>query len=167
MKKLHIESELALTLTVFTAMLGMAFLPLNSGLRYNELSADLLDAQVDKQVTFDESAPFTQSLPQGPQTIARCDYETPKKTVFSGRFLAMSRRNFVAPGEVFMMQAHVQNNGNVPWFSSESGCSQESCQKKAGAMRHAGDSIASREDKSAPWCAQPGTKARPRLRGLP
>ncbi len=119
--KTHIESELILALTIFAVMLG-TLLPFHSGLKYKELSADIFNSQTNSQILTDETVPFSRALPKESSGVVQCDYTAPEKTAFSGRFLAMSRKNFVAPGEVFMMQAHIQNNSNVPWFSSESGC---------------------------------------------
>ncbi len=124
-KKIHIESELVITLAIFAAMVGMTLFPFHSESNYKELSADILNAQTNMQISqalLDESISFPRPLPQESSDAVSCEYAAPEKAQFAGRFLAISRKIFAVPGEVLMMQVHIQNNSNVPWFSSESGC---------------------------------------------
>lgn len=51
-----------------------------------------------------------------------CTFATVGKPEFKGKFLAVKKPGIVQPGEVFSMQVYVQNTGNVPWFSEDSGC---------------------------------------------
>lgn len=121
-KAIHIESEFFLTLAVFIVMAGMLLLSSHSEVKHKELSADIFNAQTNSLPVMDESILFPRSLPQESPDTVKCEYAAPAKAEFTGRFLAISRKNFVVPGEVFMMQVYIQNNSNVPWFSSESGC---------------------------------------------
>jgi len=51
-----------------------------------------------------------------------CKFAAVDKPEFSGRFLAVRRKAGVQPGEIFTMQVFIQNTGNIPWFSADSGC---------------------------------------------
>ncbi len=53
---------------------------------------------------------------------AKCTFATVGKPEFKGKFLAVKKKGMVQPGELFTVQVYVQNTGNVPWFSEESGC---------------------------------------------
>jgi hypothetical protein len=64
----------------------------------------------------------TSSTTSTPEEPVSCDYSKPEKPTFSGKFIAVRKKGFVAKGEVFEMTAYIQNTGNVPWFSASSGC---------------------------------------------
>ncbi len=51
-----------------------------------------------------------------------CSFASVGKPDFQGKFLAIKKPGFVEPGQVFTMQVFMQNTGNVPWFSEDSGC---------------------------------------------
>lgn len=65
-----------------------------------------------------------QSVLQQPvaQAPTKCTFATVGTPEFKGKFLALKKKGMILPGEVFTMQVFVQNAGNVPWFSEESGC---------------------------------------------
>lgn len=44
------------------------------------------------------------------------------KPTYSGKFLSIHQDETVVPGEVFNVDVYMQNTGNVPWFSKDSGC---------------------------------------------
>lgn len=52
----------------------------------------------------------------------KCTFAAVGKPEFKGKFLAIKKKGILQPGEVFTMQVFVQNAGNVPWFSEDSGC---------------------------------------------
>jgi hypothetical protein len=51
-----------------------------------------------------------------------CDYTPPEKALYGAKILAVRKKGIVAKKEVFETQIYVQNTGNVPWFSVDSGC---------------------------------------------
>jgi len=51
-----------------------------------------------------------------------CDYEKPAKPVYQGQFIAVRKKGFMAKKEAFETKVYVQNTGNTPWFSIDSGC---------------------------------------------
>ncbi len=70
----------------------------------------------------------TQSLSQQTaftQTAAAptpCTFATVGKPNFQGKFLAIKKPSNIQPGQIFTMQVFMENTGNVPWFSENSGC---------------------------------------------
>jgi hypothetical protein len=55
-------------------------------------------------------------------TSASCEYAPPKKPLYAGKFIAIRKPGVIAPNEIFKTTVYIQNTGNVPWFSVESGC---------------------------------------------
>ncbi len=51
-----------------------------------------------------------------------CQVELPAKAEYSAKFLAARRKAFVAQKEIFETKIYIQNTGNMPWFSADSGC---------------------------------------------
>jgi hypothetical protein len=51
-----------------------------------------------------------------------CDYEKPAKPSYKGQFIAVRKKGAFAKGEVFETKVYIQNVGNTPWFSADSGC---------------------------------------------
>ena len=74
-KKIHIESELVITLAIFAAMVGMTLFPFHSESNYKELSVDILNAQTNMQISqalLDESISFPRPLPQESSDAVSC-----------------------------------------------------------------------------------------------
>jgi len=53
---------------------------------------------------------------------ATCTFAAVGKPEFKGKYVAVKKKGMLQPGDVFTMQVFVQNTGNVPWFSEDSGC---------------------------------------------
>lgn len=51
-----------------------------------------------------------------------CTFASVGNPEFKAKFLAVKKPGIVQPGELFTMQIYVQNEGNLPWFSEDSGC---------------------------------------------
>jgi hypothetical protein len=51
-----------------------------------------------------------------------CDYTNPEKPVYSAKYLAIRKKGAIAKNELFETKVYIQNIGNVPWFSADSGC---------------------------------------------
>jgi lipoprotein-anchoring transpeptidase ErfK/SrfK len=61
----------------------------------------------------------TQQLQPAP---VNCIVEMPKKQEYSAKFISVRKKAFVAKNELFETEVLVQNIGNMPWFSGDSGC---------------------------------------------
>lgn len=44
------------------------------------------------------------------------------KPIYDGKFLSIHQDEVVVPGQVFKVDVYMQNTGNTPWFSKDSGC---------------------------------------------
>ena len=51
-----------------------------------------------------------------------CIFEHPKNPSYKSKFIATIKKGVVAKGEIFKTEVYIQNQGNMPWFSSDSGC---------------------------------------------
>lgn len=51
-----------------------------------------------------------------------CEFTMPDKPEYKAQFVAVRRKAFVAVGEAFEAKVFMKNEGNTPWFSSDSGC---------------------------------------------
>ncbi|GEM_PF-1573275 len=51
-----------------------------------------------------------------------CTFKMPEKPVYEAKFLSIKKKGFIAPGEAFKIQVFLENSGNTPWFSADSGC---------------------------------------------
>ncbi len=51
-----------------------------------------------------------------------CNVDLPEKQNYSAKFIAVRKKAFVAKGEIFKTEVYIQNTGNMPWFSFDSGC---------------------------------------------
>lgn len=54
---------------------------------------------------------------------ADCSFAMPEKTQYEARIISVKRPGMIQQNEVFTSEVYIQNNGNVPWFSANSGCS--------------------------------------------
>lgn len=61
----------------------------------------------------------TEELEQEPVS---CDYSNPEKAVYGAKYIAVRKKGALAKNEVFETKIYIQNTGNVPWFSADSGC---------------------------------------------
>ena len=46
----------------------------------------------------------------------------PEKPLYTGKYIAVRKKGAVATNEIFETTVYIQNTGNVPWFSTASGC---------------------------------------------
>ncbi len=53
---------------------------------------------------------------------AECSFVAPKKQEYAANFIAVRKKAYVAKNEKFLTKVFIQNSGNMPWFSSDSGC---------------------------------------------
>jgi len=51
-----------------------------------------------------------------------CEFLEPKKAIYSGHFVSLSKPESINPDGIAEVKILIQNTGNMPWFSSESGC---------------------------------------------
>ena len=51
-----------------------------------------------------------------------CAFTKPEKPKYSAKFIASIKKGAVAKGEAFETTVYIQNTGNMPWFSKDSGC---------------------------------------------
>ena len=56
------------------------------------------------------------------EEIVSCNYEAPAIPEFKASFIAARKKGLVAQSEAFKTQIYILNEGNTPWFSSDSGC---------------------------------------------
>lgn len=78
----------------------------------------LLPATVFAQTTQAPATAFNQSA----SAPISCTFASVGKPDFEGKLLAIKKPQTIQPGQVFNMQVFIQNTGNVPWFSENSGC---------------------------------------------
>jgi lipoprotein-anchoring transpeptidase ErfK/SrfK len=62
-----------------------------------------------------------QTQEQKPEKVS-CNYDKPTKVNYSGEFIAVRRKTLVGQKELFEVKVFIQNTGNTPWFSADSGC---------------------------------------------
>jgi len=74
---------------------------------------------ISAQTSTQQTVTTQQTTPTQPTS---CTFASVGKPEFKGKFLAIKKPGIVQPGEIFTMQVYVQNTGNVPWFSENSGC---------------------------------------------
>lgn len=67
-----------------------------------------------------EVTPEPKSEPQ--EEKVSCHYQSPEKPVYSSEVYAYWKTEEPNPGGLFEMNIYLKNTGNVPWFSSNSGC---------------------------------------------
>jgi len=92
--------------------------------------SDTVSAQALKKVKR-AIAPITpivhaQTLPlaedENSAEVTDCKFDYPAEKKYEAKFLAVRKKGVVAPGELFEIKVFIKNEGNVPWFSSDSGC---------------------------------------------
>lgn len=66
----------------------------------------------------------SQLFAQVANTPVDCSFTMPEKPTYEARLVTVKRPGMSAPHEVFTTQVSIQNTGNVPWFSANSGCPQ-------------------------------------------
>lgn len=56
------------------------------------------------------------------QEPVSCIFEEPSKKEYKATFVATRKKGAVSQGEAYETQVYIKNDGNMPWFSSDSGC---------------------------------------------
>jgi hypothetical protein len=75
----------------------------------------------DLQTQQTQQTQRTQQTQQKVESVS-CDYTIPEKPQYEAKFMILRKQGSIAKNETFEMQVYIQNAGNVPWFSVDSGC---------------------------------------------
>jgi hypothetical protein len=72
------------------------------------------------------AASFIQTVhaqePNAQTEDVNCQFNFPEKKQYKAEFVAVRKKGIIAQGELFETKVYIKNAGNVPWFSSHSGC---------------------------------------------
>jgi lipoprotein-anchoring transpeptidase ErfK/SrfK len=55
---------------------------------------------------------------------SECVFDMPQKPSYEASFISIRRKFKVEPDQLFETKVYIRNTGNVPWFSAQSGCTQ-------------------------------------------
>jgi hypothetical protein len=59
------------------------------------------------------------------KTLVDCHIDAVDNPVYSGSLVSIVKKDLVAPQEYFETKIYIENTGNIPWFSDDSGCSSD------------------------------------------
>jgi lipoprotein-anchoring transpeptidase ErfK/SrfK len=62
------------------------------------------------------------TLPATTPPTIDCNFTKPTKSVYSAKLVSIQKKPVVGPGEAFQTEIYMENTGNAPWFSENSGC---------------------------------------------